>query len=94
MFELPYPESLSRGLLLLKFFLGVFYVALPHGLVLYFRFLWGFILAFLAFWVVLFTGRYPESWFNFHVNTQRWATRVNLYLSFMIDDYPPFSGRE
>lgn len=92
-FEMNYPERLSRGTLLLKTFFGIFYVLLPHGFILYFRTLWGMILAFLAFWAVLFTGKYPESWHDFNVNTIRWATRVNLYMGFMSDEYPPFSGK-
>ncbi len=92
--EVPYPESLSRGLAIIKFLFGVIYVGLPHGLFLFFRFIWGSILSFLAFWVVLFTGSYPESWHRFNVNTIRWSTRVSLYLGFMTDDYPPFSGKE
>lgn len=92
-FEATYPEKLSRGLLLLKTFFGIFYVMLPHGFILYFRTLWGMILAFLAFWAVLFTGKYPESWHTFNVNTIRWGTRVNLYLTFLSDEYPPFTGK-
>ncbi|WP_258102639.1 DUF4389 domain-containing protein [Marinoscillum sp. MHG1-6] len=92
--EVAYPESLSRGTLLIKTLFGGLYVALPHGFLLLFRTLWGLILTFLAFWVVLFTGSYPESWHEFNVGTLRWGTRVNLYLSFMTDDYPPFSGQE
>lgn len=92
--EVPYPEQLSRGLLLLKSFFGIFYVALPHGILLYFRTIWGMILSFLAFWAVLFTGEYPERWHTFNVNTLRWSTRVSLYLGFMTDDYPPFSGEQ
>lgn len=92
-FEMEYPESLDRGHLLLKTFFGGIYCALPHAFVLAFRVLWGLILGFLAFWVVLFTGEYPKSWHEFNVGTIRWLTRVNLYLSFMTDDYPPFSGK-
>ncbi|MBW8051576.1 MAG: DUF4389 domain-containing protein [Cytophagales bacterium] len=92
-FEMPYPESLSRGTLLLKAFFGGIYCALPHILIWYFRFLWTTILMFLAWWAVLFTGNYPQSWHEFNVGTIRWITRVNLYLSFMTDDYPPFSGK-
>jgi len=92
--EVEYPETLSRGHLLLKTFFGGLYCALPHAFVLIFRVIWGMILSFLAFWIVLFTGNYPESWHAFNVGTIRWSTRVNLYLSFMTDDYPPFSGRE
>ncbi len=92
--EVEYPERLSRGLLLLKTFFGVIYCALPHAFILMFRMLWGYILMFLAFWSVLFTGKYPANWHAFNVGTLRWGTRVNLYLSFMTDDYPPFSGKE
>ena len=92
--QIPYPENLSRGLQILKLLFGVIYVGIPHGFVLLFRSLWTQILAFLAWWVVLFTGKYPQSWHEFNVGTLRWSTRVNLYLSYMIDDYPPFSGRE
>jgi hypothetical protein len=92
--DVEYPESLSRGHLLLKTFFGAIYCAFPHAFVLMFRMLWGMILSFLAFWAVLFTGNYPEKWHAFNVGTIRWSTRVNLYLSFMTDDYPPFSGKE
>ncbi len=90
--DIPYPETLSRGILLLRAFFGVFYVLIPHGFILFFRVLWTLILTFVAFWVVLFTGEYPKSWFEFNVGTLRWSLRVNLYMSFMTDDYPVFSG--
>ncbi|MCO6500932.1 MAG: DUF4389 domain-containing protein [Vicingus serpentipes] len=92
-FDMAYPENLGRGTLLLKAFFGAFYCALPHGFVLLFRMIATYILGFLAWWSVLFTGNYPESWHNFNVGTLRWSMRVNLYLSFMTDDYPPFSGK-
>ncbi len=92
--QIENPESLSRGLLLLKILLGWLYVALPHGFVLMFRMLATFVLMFLAWWVVLIAGTYPQSWHNFNVGTIRWSTRLNLYLQLMSDDYPPFSGKE
>lgn len=91
--EVEYPERLSRGHLLLKAFFGVFYVLLPHGFVLFFRILATAVLNFLAFWVVLFTGEYPQSWHEFNVGTLRWAYRVQLYMGYMTDEYPPFSGK-
>ena len=90
---IPYPENLSRGKALLKFLLGWLYVGLPHLFVLYFRVLWTGVLYFVSFWVVLFTGEFPESMFEFQVGTLRWSTRLNLYLSFMTDKYPPFTGQ-
>lgn len=92
--EIAYPESLSRGMLLLKLFLGAFYCALPHGFILLFRILWGAILSFVAWWVVLFTGKYPTSMHEFQVGTIRWGIRLNLYLQNMSDVYPPFTGKE
>ncbi len=91
--ELEYPETLSRGLVLLRFFFAWLYVGVPHGFILYFRAIATFILCFVAFWVVLFTGKYPESWHEFNVGTLRWAMRLNFYLFFMTDEYPPFSGK-
>jgi len=93
-FEMAYPENLGKGMALVKFLFGWLYCTLPHVFVWYFRFIASAFMMFLAWWVVLFTGKYPESWHEFNVGTIRWITRVNLYLSFMTDDYPPFSGRQ
>ncbi len=92
-FHVPYPDSFSRGLLLVKAFFGFFYVVIPHIFILYFRLIWGGLLNFIAWWVVLFTGEYPKGWHEFQVGTLRWTTRLNLYLANMSDAYPPFSGR-
>ena len=73
---------------------GFLYVALPHGFILFFRIIWGMILYFLAWWVVLFTAEYPKSWHQFWVETYRWQYRVIIYLSYMSDEYPPFNGKE
>jgi len=91
--EIDYPESLSRGTLLLKVFFGFIYVLIPHGFILMFRSIATMFLIFLAFWVVLFTGSYPENWHKFNVGTMRWGLRVNLYYNLMTDVYPPFSGK-
>jgi hypothetical protein len=88
-----YPEALSRGILLAKAFLGFIYVLFPHSFALLFRGIGSQILTFLAWFVVLFTGRYPESWHEFNVGTLRWSARVQLYMSNMTDEYPAFSGR-
>jgi hypothetical protein len=92
--EIPYPESISRGLVLARIVFGIFYVIIPHAFILYFRMLWGMILMFIAWWMVLFTGNYPQGWHEFNVGTLRWATRLNLYMGFMTDEYPRFSGKE
>jgi hypothetical protein len=92
--DVEYAEKLGRGLVILKLLFGWLYVAIPHGFALYFRLIWSYILAFIAWWAVLFTGKYPETWHSFNVGTLRWATRISLYLGYMSDDYPPFSGKE
>jgi hypothetical protein len=88
--EIPYPEKLSRGMLLLKTFFGMIYVLIPHGIVLMFLGLASGFVAFVAWWVVLFTATYPESMFDFMVGVLRWQQRVNNYF-LMTDTYPPFS---
>ncbi len=92
-FKLTYPESLSRGHQLLKVLFGYFYVLLPHAFILIFRAFATQILIFVCFWIVLFTGKYPPGLHEFNVGTLRWSIRVNLYLMFLTDDYPPFSGQ-
>ena len=92
--EFANPETVSRVDLLVRALFGFLYVSIPHQFVLFFRTFWGSILSVLAWWVVLFTGRYPESWHEFQVGTLRWASRVFLYLGLYENDYPPFSGKE
>ncbi|RJE74697.1 DUF4389 domain-containing protein [Reichenbachiella sp. MSK19-1] len=91
--EVPYSETTSRSSVLVRFLFGWLYVVLPHIFVLIFRSYATMFLMFLAFFSVLFTGNYPESWFRFNVGTLRWGIRINLYLSYMTDTYPPFSGK-
>lgn len=91
--ELEYPETTSRGTTLLRALFGVFYVYIPHVFVLLFRSIAGSVLMFLAWWVVLFTGKYPQSWHEFNVGTLRWSTRISLYMNYLTDEYPPFSGQ-
>lgn len=87
------PERVSRLLVLLRTLFGVIYVYIPHGVCLIGRGIAAYVVAFIAWWVVLFTGRYPERWHEFVVGTYRWATRVGLYMGYMTETYPPFSGK-
>ena len=90
---IDYPERISRKLTIMRLLFGTIYVVLPHFFILFFRTLWGAILSFLAFWVVLFTAEYPAHWHAFLVENIRWEYRVKLYLTNMTDEYPPFSGK-
>jgi Domain of unknown function (DUF4389) len=89
--DIPYPESLSRGKLLLKAFFGWLYVLLPHGFVLFFLTIGLFVVQFIGWWAVLFTGQMPAGLQNYVVGYLRWSTRLSLYIGNMTDEYPPFS---
>lgn len=89
--DIPYPEKLSRGLLLVKTFFGLFYVLLPHGFVLLFLGIGLVFALFIGWWIILFTGKLPQGIHNFVVGYLRWAQRVGLYMGNMTDTYPPFS---
>jgi hypothetical protein len=92
--EVEYPERISRGLVLVRLLFGVFYVYLPHFFILFFRAIFVSILQFLAWWIVLFTGEYPASFHNWVVGQLRWGTRISLYMGYMTDKYPAFTGDE
>ena len=91
-FEVPYPEKLNWGLQWIKALFGFFYVVIPHGIVLYLRLIVCMIMMFIAWFAVLFTGKYPKNMFDFIVGTLRWGNRVGLYMGFMSDTYPPFTA--
>ena len=85
--SVDYPRELNRWLPLVKWFL-----AIPHYVVLIFLGLAAIIVIFpISFFVVLFTGRYPEGLRSFVVGVQRWSLRVGAYVLFLRDEYPPFS---
>ena len=101
-----YPQSLSRGLVLVKWWL----LALPHYLVvsIFAGGAWAGVnaanddwawtsgggltglLVFIAGVVLLFTGRYPSAIFDFVMGMNRWVFRVGAYAALMTDKYPPF----
>ncbi|MCL0064397.1 DUF4389 domain-containing protein [Dehalococcoidia bacterium] len=93
-FTVEYPERLSRGWLLLKLFFDWLYVGIPHGIILCLYGIAVAVITFIAFWAILFTGKYPEGMFNFVVGYMRWSNNVNTYLLLLTDEYPPFSGEE
>jgi hypothetical protein len=88
--ELPYPdvrEGLNRWLPLVKWFL-----AIPHFIVLVFLTLAAFVCVVIAWFAILFTGRYPRGLFDFVEGVLRWWNRVIGYaLVLVTDEYPPFS---
>jgi len=90
--DLDYPDvprDLKRGLPLIKWFL-----AIPHYVVLFFLGIAALVSVILAWFAILFTGRYPRSLFDFVVGVARWGLRVNAYAFLLVTDrYPPFSLR-
>jgi hypothetical protein len=92
--QIEYPEKLSRGHLLLKLFFAPLYVYIPHGFLLFFYAIGVMVVSFIAWWAILFTGRYPRGMFDYVVGFKRWLARVNAYVQGFTDVYPPFSGKE
>lgn len=89
-FDMKYPnvtKDLKTGLPLVKWLL-----AIPHYIILAFLFI-GAVGAFIIAWfAILFTGRYPQGLFDYVVGVMRWAVRVSGYAFLLVTDiYPPFT---
>jgi hypothetical protein len=86
-FEAQYVEKRSR---LTTFFRGI--LAIPHFVVLY---VWGIVAFFavvIAWFALLFTGRYPAGLYSFVAGLQRYSTAVYGYVALLTDEYPPFGA--
>jgi Domain of unknown function (DUF4389) len=87
--ELPYPDAkqdLNRWLPLVKWAL-----AIPHFIVLSLLSIGAFFAVVIAWFAILFTGRYPRGLFDFVLGVLRWWNRVIAYaFALVTDEYPPF----
>ena len=87
--DLDYPDAradLNRWLPLVKWLLVI-----PHIVVLAFLGIGAIVVIVIAWFAILFTGRYPRPLFDYVVGVSRWALRVSAYSTLLITDrYPPF----
>jgi hypothetical protein len=87
--DFPYPDAkqeLNRWLPLVKWLL-----AIPHYIVLFFLAIAAVVLVVIAWFAILFTGRYPRGLFDFVLGVLRWGNRVTGYGFVLVTDrYPPF----
>jgi hypothetical protein len=88
--EIDYPDvekDLKRGMPLVKWFL-----AIPHYIVLSILSVGAMFAVVIAWFAILFTGRYPRGLFDYVVGVSRWWLRVDAYAFLLVtDEYPPFS---
>ncbi len=88
--DVDYPDAktdLNRWMPIFKWIL-----AIPHFIVLAILGIGAFFAVLVAWFAILFTGRYPRGIFEYVEGVQRWALRVQAYtVLFTTDEYPPFS---
>jgi len=84
--EVQYPETLSRGLIFVKWLL-----AIPHFIILYFLQIAWSVVTLIAVFAILFTAKYPEGLFKFAVGYRRWQLNAASYVLLLRDEYPPFT---
>jgi hypothetical protein len=85
-FDVAYPERLSRVLIFFKLFLII-----PHLIAISLLYVALYMLTILAWFGVLFTGRYPKAFFEFTSGVLRWQANAVAYAALLRDEYPPFS---
>ena len=82
------PEFENRNRLTVGF---RFILVIPQAIVLGLLFVVLSVCVLIAFFAVLFTGKWPEGLRDFVVNVYRWWLRVSAYALLLVDEYPPFA---
>jgi hypothetical protein len=88
-YEADYVEQRSR----LTTFFRLF-TAIPAMVLTFFYVLAAEVVVFLAWFVLLFTGRWPEGMYRFVAGAVRNASRLQAYYVLLTDKYPPWNGEE
>jgi hypothetical protein len=83
--EIDYPETMDRWRPLVQWILIIPYLIVAQILIYI-----SFVVVFFAWFVILFTAKFPEGMFNLVVIPLRWSTRANAYEYFLVKQYPPF----
>jgi Domain of unknown function (DUF4389) len=71
-----------------------YFVAIPWAIVASIYGIGAFFAAIVAWFAIVFTGRYPDGLYNFNAGFLRMASRFNGFYNLITDDYPPFGGEE
>ncbi|MGH2957029.1 MAG: DUF4389 domain-containing protein [Solirubrobacterales bacterium] len=84
-YEADYSETQNRWKAFFRLIL-----AIPWYIVLQVYLLAAFVVAFLAWFAILFTGRYPEGLYNFNAGVLRFTARANAFFYLQTEEYPSF----
>ncbi len=86
-FDVRYPDKLNRW----KVAIWKIITSIPHIIILIFLYLAVFVVVVIAWFAIVFTGRYPKGLHTFVAGVFRWSLRVQAYVLSLTDEYPPFS---
>jgi hypothetical protein len=86
-FDVRYPDRLRRW----KVLIWKVITAIPHVIILLFLWIGVLLVTILAWFFILFAGRYPKGLFGYVAGVIRWSVRVNAYVLSLTDEYPPFN---
>ena len=81
-----YSEKMSRVTTFFRLLLVI-----PQAIIVGILLWVAYIVTFIAWWAIIFTGKYPKGMYSFSAGVFRWWTRVYGYIFLLTDKYPPFS---